>query len=76
MKMVCYNFTDDVVALIKRGVVDFAIGLTPYRQGITAMQTMIEYLLQGRTPAQPFIEMPLLIGIDENIDVLARNVMI
>lgn len=76
IKMVCYNFTDDVVALIKRGVVDFAIGLTPYRQGITAMRTMIEHLLQGSAPAQPFIEMPLLIGIDENIDVLARHVMI
>ena len=73
VKMVSYNFTSDVVALVKRGIVDFTIGLTPYRQGMTAMTTMAQFLLHQEKPQSAFLEMPLLIGIDENIDVLVRT---
>lgn len=73
VKIVCYNFTDDVVALVKKGIVDFAIGLTPYRQGGTALHTLLKYLLFHEKPASSFLEMPILIGVDENIDVLAKN---
>ncbi len=73
VKIVCYNFTDDVVALVKRGIVDFAIGLTPYRQGNVALGTLLRYLLDGEKPTASFLEMPLLIGIDENIEVLSIN---
>lgn len=73
IKMVCYNFTDDIVALVKRGIVDFTIGLTPFRQGMTALHTLLQYLLSGEKPEAAFIEMPLLIGIDENIDVLTAH---
>lgn len=73
VKMVCYNFTPDVIALVQRGVVDFAIGLSPYRQGLSAMDTLLGYLHSGALPPSPFFETPLLIGVDENIDVLARN---
>lgn len=73
VKIVCYNFTDDVVALVKRGIVDFTIGLTPYRQGSVALHTLLKYLLDGEKPAAPFLEMPILIGIDENIEVLSAN---
>ena len=71
IKIVCYNFTDDVVALVKRGIVDFTIGLTPFRQGINTVNAILQYLLHGKKP-EPFMEMPVLIGIDENIDVLSQ----
>lgn len=73
VKMVCYNFTPDVIALVQRGVVDFAIGLTPYRQGFSALTTLLAYLQDGTEPPASFLELPLLIGVDENIDVLARG---
>lgn len=72
IKMVCYNMTPDIVALVKRGIVDFAIGLAPYQQGFSAMNAMAAYLTQGKQPAA-FIELPQLIGIDENIEALAKN---
>lgn len=73
VKMVSYNFTPDIVALVKRGIVDFTIGLTPYRQGASALKTMLDYVLDGIKPAAPFLEMPILIGIEENIELLARQ---
>lgn len=72
IKMVCYNMTPDIVALVKRGIVDFAIGLAPYQQGFSAMNAMTAYLTQGKQPAA-FIELPQLIGIDENIEALAKT---
>lgn len=76
VKVVSYNFTPDVVALVKRGIVDFTIGLTPSRQGATALQLLAGYLLTGSKPKASFIEMPILIGMDENIDLLSQNQMI
>lgn len=73
IKMVSYNMTPDIVALVKRGIVTFTIGLTPYRQGMAAIHTILNYLLEGEKPPSDFVEMPLLIGMDENIDVLSQQ---
>lgn len=73
IKVISYNFTPDIVALIKKRIVDFTIGLSPYRQGVSAMRAMLRFLLHGETPESTFLEMPLLIGIDENIDTLSQN---
>lgn len=73
IKVISYNFTPDIVALIKKRIVDFTIGLSPYRQGVSAMRAMLRFLLHGETPESTFLEMPLLIGIDENIDMLSQN---
>ena len=70
IKIISYNFTPDIVALIKKGIVDFTIGLSPFRQGMDAMHTMLRFLLYNEQPERAFLEMPLLIGIDENIDML------
>lgn len=76
IKMVSYNFTPDVVALIKRGIIEFTIGLSPYRQGELAVQLLADYVLFGKKPAAPFVETPVYIGVDENIDLLSRNGMV
>lgn len=73
IKVISYNFTPDIVALIKKRIVDFTIGLSPYRQGASAMHAMVRFLLSGEKPESSFVEMPLLIGIDENIDMLSQN---
>lgn len=73
VKIISYNFTPDIVALIKKGIVDFTIGLSPYRQGTSAMHTLLRFLLYQEPPESAFLEMPLLIGIDENIDMLSGN---
>ncbi len=72
VKIVCYNFTNDTVALVKRGVVDFAIGLSPYRQGCEALRILTEYLLDGTPPPGGFRELPPQIGIDANIESLCE----
>lgn len=76
IKMVCYNFTQDITALVKRNVVDFSIGLMPNQQGMNALQIMSEYLLEGKKPKKDFMEIPLVIGVDENIDQLTKNEII
>lgn len=73
VKIISYNFTPDIVALIKKRIVDFTIGLSPYRQGISAMHALLRFLLYHEQPSSVFLEMPLLIGIDENIDMLSHN---
>ena len=73
VKIISYNFSPDIVALIKKRIVDFTIGLSPYRQGASAMHALMRFLLYRETPESSFVEMPLLIGIDENIDMLSRN---
>ncbi len=76
IKIVGYNFTPDIAALIRRGIVDFAIGLTPYRQGESAVRIMTDFFRWGRKPSSDFIEMPIIIGVDENIDLLVKKQMI
>lgn len=70
VKMVCYNTTSDVAALIRKGIVEFSISLAPYRQGQILMETAYAYLEQGKLPPADFIKTPISIALDENIDML------
>lgn len=70
VKMVCYNTTQDVVALIEKGIVQFSISLSPFQQGQLLVELVSAYLLHGKPPAGEFIQTPIAIGIDENIDML------
>lgn len=76
VKMVSYNFTPDIIALVKRGMIDFTIGLSPYQQGETALRILSEFLLERKRPENDFIEMPILIGVDENVELLLKNQLI
>lgn len=73
IKIVSYNFTPDVAALIKRGIIDFTIGIAPFRQGQLVMNTLASYILEGKLPTHDFLEVPTYIGVDENIDLLIRE---
>ncbi|MGN1031498.1 MAG: LacI family DNA-binding transcriptional regulator [Butyricicoccaceae bacterium] len=76
IKMVSYNFTPDIIALVKRGIIDFTIGLTPSQQGATALRVLADFLLSNQKPAREFLEMPIIIGVDENVEVLSQSQMI
>ena len=73
IKLVSYNFTPDVISLIKHGIVDFAIGLSPEHQGVLVIEVLSDFLLYGKKPPGKMIQTPILIGMDENIDILAEN---
>lgn len=73
VKVISYNMTPDIIMLVKKGVVKFTIGLTPFRNGMVAVNTLLDHLIYGKMPESDFIEMPLLLGMDENIDVLSQS---
>lgn len=67
VKIVCYNFTEDVVALVQRKIVEFTIGLMPRQQGALAIETLFQYLFNDEKPKSTFLQTPITIGMDENI---------
>lgn len=73
IKVVSYNFTSDIMALLQRGTIDFTIGLAPYQQGYVAIQTLMDFVVHGQKPASRFIEISTLIGIEENIQSLLKE---
>ncbi|MGE4549269.1 MAG: LacI family DNA-binding transcriptional regulator [Intestinibacillus sp.] len=73
VKLVCYNFTPDIAALVRKGVVEFTIGLAPFRQGSLAIETLFRYLFNKEKPDGKFIKMPIFIGVDENIELYEQE---
>lgn len=74
VKLVSYNFTPDIVALVQKGIVEFTIGLAPYTQGTLALETLAQYLLSGKKPSSTFLKTPISIGVDENIDLYEQEI--
>lgn len=50
VKIVCFDYDDDVIELIKRGVVHTAIGQDPFGQGHDPIISMYNYLVTGEKP--------------------------
>lgn len=73
VKLVCYNITGDVAALIRRGIVQFAISLAPYQQGQLCMKVTSQYLLRDIVPPQDFIRTPVSVVLDENVEALLEE---
>ncbi len=68
VKMVCYNTTQDVIALIEKGIVQFSINLAPYQQGQLLVEVAGTLLLHGRLLPATYLRTPIEIKLDENID--------
>ena len=73
IKLICYNFTTEVSDLVTQHIVDFTIGILPKKQGLIAMETLINYILTNHIPAKNRIVTPVYIGIDENIKWIVDN---
>ncbi len=72
VKMVCYNHTDDIAALIRRGIIEFSINLAPEQQGRILLETAYHYLLHGQIPPA-VIYTPVSILMNENIEFIAEG---
>lgn len=68
VKLVTYNFTPDIIELIKEHIVDFTIGLDPRTQGNLTIETLFNYAFYQEKPDALYLKTPIYIGIEENID--------
>lgn len=73
VKLICYNATEDVLNLIQRGIVDFAISLSPQRQGQLLVATAYDYLRHEKQPDSSFLRTPVTLVMDENIDLFLEE---
>ncbi|MGM9612403.1 MAG: substrate-binding domain-containing protein, partial [Butyricicoccus sp.] len=71
VKMVCYNHTEDITALIQKKVVEFSIDLFPARQGQILLETAYRFLMNQRVPPET-IYTPITIVMDENVSMMAE----
>lgn len=68
LKIVSYNFSPEIVELLKEGIIDLTIGLDPFTQGYETMKILFEYLFNKKSPGEKHIKTPIHIGIKSNID--------
>ena len=67
IKVICHDFIEDAIRLLKDGTLDFAIGQNPERQGYLLVSLLFDYLLKKETPATKFVEMPVEIATGDSI---------
>ena len=67
IKMVCYDSTADVAALIEKGIVEFSISLVLSHQARSIIDTLHAYLLHGVAPTADYIETPVTVLFDESL---------
>lgn len=73
VKLVCYNITRDIAALIEKGVVEFSINIAPYRQGRLCIEVASQYLFNGIKPPKKFIQTQVSVVLDENMTALLEE---
>ena len=66
-------FTKEVMRLVKEGVIDHTIGLTPYKMGKIVVKSLYEFLISNIAPPVENIKTPIYIGIDANIDMFIAD---
>lgn len=67
IRVICHDFINDVVRLLKDGTLDFAIGQNPERQGYLLVSLLFDYLVKKETPPTKFVEMPVEIATGDSI---------
>lgn len=66
-------FTPEIMRLIKEGVIDHTIGLTPYKMGKIVIKLLYEYIISNIVPPEENVKTPIYIGIDANIDMFIAH---
>jgi len=66
LKVICHDFIDDAVRLLKDGTIDFAIGQNPELQGYLLVSLLFDYLVKKETPPK-FVEMPVEIATGDSL---------
>ena len=73
IKLVSLIFTPEVIRLVKDGVMDYTIGLTPHTLGEMTIKTVYEYWFSNIAPPSVNIWAPVYIGCNANIDMFEEN---
>lgn len=68
IKVVCFDFYEENVKLVKDGVIDFAIGQDPVAQGYKSVKILFEYLFNGKRPETDHIKTTIDVKEKESID--------
>lgn len=63
--VICHDLTPDSRELLKKGVVDFAISQSSFKQGYETIKIFFEYYFRKQMPTSSIIEMPINIFTDE-----------
>ncbi|UWP58885.1 LacI family DNA-binding transcriptional regulator [Ruminococcus gauvreauii] len=73
VKLVSLIFAPKVMHYVKEGVIDYTIGLTPYKLGKIVIKSLYEYLISNIAPPPVNIRTPIYIGTDANIDMFENE---
>jgi len=68
ISIVVCDYIQESSPYVKRGIVDFAIGLSPFQEGCIVIETLFEAVHNSKKDIEPFIKTPASIYIKENIE--------
>lgn len=75
IKLVSMLLNEKILQHLKEGVIDYTIGLAPYKMGKVVIKTLFEYLISNIAPPPVIIQTPINIGMDANIDIYKDEYM-
>jgi len=67
IKIICYDFVEETMELVNKGVITGTIGQGPYAQGYEPPIRLFNYLLTGEKPKDPIISTNIDFVTKENI---------
>ncbi len=70
VRVVCFDFLNDTVELLKEDVVSASIGEDPYSQGYQTVKAIYDYIVDKKRPESSFLYTRTDIGLKANIDLL------
>lgn len=53
-KIICFDYDDNIISLIKKGIIYAAVGQDPFGQGHDPVISLYNYLVTGKKPAKVF----------------------
>lgn len=53
-KIICFDYDDNIISLIKKGIIYAAVGQDPFGQGHDPVISLYNYLVTGKKPAEVF----------------------
>lgn len=71
-KIVCYDYSEKIDAMIRSGRIQASITQCPQEQGYLAVRTLFDYLSAGKMPAFPNNYVRMRILLKENLSEIAR----
>ncbi len=69
-KVICFDFFNETVRLLKEEIISAAIGEDPFSQGYQSVKILFNYIVDGKKPSSNSLYTKIDIGLRENIDSL------